>query len=1423
MWSVSVTPDNATGPNWGPNTGSHQALFTVTNTGSGGSTDTYTLTCSATGNVTCTSVKPTSKSLVNGAFFTDTVTYAVTGPGTGVLKLTATGTVSATDQGSYNIQVGYPIPALAGIPFNDQNMSRCAASCFQYTYAQSTVPYFSLGAPRAVALVYRGDHNLTQPFIHVDVQQPSGGTLPTKWWLQATLNGAQVTFANGETVLKFSANTANTMRLGGQLNRVVGRTTGVYPLTITVTAEFTGGVTTQTAIATQFTIVEDMFSPIGQGWTLGGVQHAYTQSDSSILLTDGSGSAAYYTKSGGGFFTPGGQLSYLYREVSGSTLTGYTRRYPDSTRVWFDVTGKMTKAVDPFGNTTQLKYDGNGRVDSIIDPMNRSIVLAYDANGFLHTITDPGGRVTTVTVQANALLTQITDPDTKSTSFGWTNSQLTSVTDRRGKTATIYYNASAQPDSVSAPAVPIFGSGSLRPTTRFVPWQLAGVPYSATGTTPFNPPQSSAVEGRVTEPGGAATHFTVDRWGAPAISVNAINDTTFLTYDASGAVVKRVLPSYGGVSDSIALDTFHLATYKKVAGGVTVNMRRAAYGRVDSLWDTTASDGFPVQRPAIGPNGRVDSMVVAKKMRQAWWYDSRGRVDSTIDGKRQFVARYHYDATTGNVDTVFSPGGVKTAYTYDTFGRATTVRAPGMAATTTYFSTINRVDSVKTSDGVTGHTVKYGYDELFLRSVTDAKGQIDSTFYNDVGWVTQREDAAGQSTLLAYSLDGELKQLANRRGETISYTYDAVHRPTQKSGTNTDLVTLTYAATNLRKVTAASPVSIDTTFFNVLGPPDSVKTVMAGQVFTHRYRYRKNGQLITDTILGGGIATWQGRVYGYDSITAVLDTIKLGSQLTLLRADTNFDSRAGTLPGADVDTATLGNLRVPLDLKTTNAGYSATTDRLLSLDGGYRLQQQFKNVAPAAGRFFTYDSLGQLTSASDKHWNAALPGNCLSMVFGYNCQASGSGWTTDNTISYSYDLAGNRTSQGGTYGSANRITAFNGCTYGTDADGNVTGRTCPGTPSLTATFTWSSEGLLKTVTNQGVTTTLNYNASGRLVRVDVGGVANTHFLWDGENPLAELDGNATSKRVEYSYYPGLDYLHAIAQGTAAYFAHSDGFGNTIALTDAAKTLQRTYTYDDWGALTGGTDTHGFGGIDRQRFKGTLWLSVAGGDMYYMRNRWYEPQTGRFLSEDPVGLAGGLNRYEYAGNDPIEGTDPSGLCTNCIITIGGIRSSNHDAGDGTGASHPGLDWSDIQLGATSGEIRGVDPGPPAWLREFWAGLQCGTGVACPTASSAPNSAAYNLGLKIGAVASVLNGTAFASLQDPVPLTSPQQSDLANYLGYDQRVKDVPVNTHGQPAFSDGRNYISYDWDSHSGGVWKMFNRNWDRLGTYDALLTTRIGP
>lgn len=109
-----------------------------------------------------------------------------------------------------------------------------------------------------------------------------------------------------------------------------------------------------------------------------------------------------------------------------------------------------------------------------------------------------------------------------------------------------------------------------------------------------------------------------------------------------------------------------------------------------------------------------------------------------------------------------------------------------------------------------------------------------------------------------------------------------------------------------------------------------------------------------------------------------------------------------------------------------------------------------------------------------------------------------------------------------------------------------------------------------------------------------------------------------------------------------YFAHSDGFGNVIGLVSETKLLKRRYEYDLKGNLVDGWDGKPFSDRDRARFKGALWMGPEV-DLYYMRNRWYEVHSGRFLSEDPIGLQGGINVYAFAGGNPVSGRDPLGLC------------------------------------------------------------------------------------------------------------------------------------------------------------------------------------
>ena len=104
-----------------------------------------------------------------------------------------------------------------------------------------------------------------------------------------------------------------------------------------------------------------------------------------------------------------------------------------------------------------------------------------------------------------------------------------------------------------------------------------------------------------------------------------------------------------------------------------------------------------------------------------------------------------------------------------------------------------------------------------------------------------------------------------------------------------------------------------------------------------------------------------------------------------------------------------------------------------------------------------------------------------------------------------------------------------------------------------------------------------------------------------------------------------------------YYLHADERGSVVAVSDATGAGVATSKYSVDGASASLASEFGF--------TGQLWLPSV--QLYYYKARMYSPQLGRFMQRDPLGYAAGLNLYVYAGGDPVNARDPSGLTTMCI--------------------------------------------------------------------------------------------------------------------------------------------------------------------------------
>ena len=238
------------------------------------------------------------------------------------------------------------------------------------------------------------------------------------------------------------------------------------------------------------------------------------------------------------------------------------------------------------------------------------------------------------------------------------------------------------------------------------------------------------------------------------------------------------------------------------------------------------------------------------------------------------------------------------------------------------------------------------------------------------------------------------------------------------------------------------------------------------------------------------------------------------------------------------------------------------------------------------------------------------------------------------TDTYTYDGNGNRLTKNATtyqYSSGDELESVDGATYWQDNNGNDIIR------ADTQSFSYDHENRIKSASN--IPYSPQYDGDG--LRTSLGPGAQwpgqVEFTWDVASALPVI-----IQDTDVTYVYGLDLISATDSGGEQTYFTYDGLGSVTDLTDGTGAVTATFTYDVFGAVrsqTGASDTY-------WRFAGEQTDAATG--FQYLRARYYDPGTGRFLTRDPLrGTALNPqthNPYAYGLNNPVNRVDPRGLAS-----------------------------------------------------------------------------------------------------------------------------------------------------------------------------------
>jgi len=916
----------------------------------------------------------------------------------------------------------------------------------------------------------------------------------------------------------------------------------------------------------------------------------------------------------------------------------------------FPSTPGGTQLNDSLGNTTtyNLQYiNGHMEINGITGPGctscggrgNNSFV--YDNNGNRTSSTDALGNLTCYTYDgAGDILTKTTLPP-GSTCPGGIVFDIARLA-KTGPTGSRPLAPSGGTATISSAggggsASSPFCTGSGN-SARFCTSESSGA--SATAPTVRSralSPRPALSTGGSSSGGSVTWTYTYNNLQEVTSATDPAGNTTANYYDPNGNLLSTTTPSPGGTSPA--------------------STTAFAYDGKGELTQVTDPNGNSTSM-TYTPAGLVASITDAQGNTTAFTYDARGNRLSSADALNQTTS-YTYDVM-NRLTRINAPDNTNTSFAYDYRGRRTSVTdANGKTASYQY----DDADRLVAVTDAAGHVTSYQYNtENELVSITDAAGRATSFTYDPMGHVTQVTFPSTLSERYTYDAVENLLNKTDRKGQTVNYAYDFLNRLTSK--TYPDSTSVRYGYDVLNHLTQVTDSSGTYSFvYDNLGRLTSTTTqyaFLSGQTLTNGYAYDADSNRVSLTNPQGGTTT-----YNYDAL----------NRLTSL---TDFASRQFAF-GYDA----LGRRTSLTRPNGVNTSYSYDSlSRLLSV-----LHQA--SSATLDGVSYLYDAAGNRTAKT------VLPSN-LTSAFSYDpiYQLTQVMQGTKRTESYTYDAVGNRTYQPGapyTYNSSNEMLTREGVPYTYDNNGSLLSKT---NGSGTTSYAWDFENRLTSVTAPNGVISFTYDPFGRRIRKVSPAGAATIYVYDGSNIEEELNADGTLGE-RYTYGSGTDEPLVGQRQPKIFFYEADGLGSVTSLTDPTGAVAATYTYDSFGFLTGST------GSATNWFRYTARQFDSDTALYYYRARYYDPTVGRFISEDPIRVRGGINFYPYVHNNSVNVTDPLGLCDRKPITCDTILPDGSTIGSRVAALSNSINSQGQLIEGPEGPIW-QGPGPLSIASQVYSG-------------------------------------------------------------------------------------------------------------------------